>query len=68
MLAAQGANKVAGWYELSFGLTQEQIGEIIGVNRVTVCRIVGMLKKTGKIKTNGNKMYIRSDLFLPGQR
>lgn len=67
MLMAQDAKKVADWYELSINLTQEQIGEIIGVNRVTVCRIINRLKKAGKFKTNGNKVYIRSDLFLPGQ-
>ncbi len=52
-----------GWYELANNLSHEQVGEIIGANRVTVCRIFNNWKKEGKAKNKNGRLYIHRDLF-----
>lgn len=64
LLKEQNINSNSEWYALSLNLTQEQIGEIIGANRVTVCRIINHWKKKGFYKTNCSRTYIHGDLFL----
>ncbi|MFX4262380.1 Crp/Fnr family transcriptional regulator [Pelotomaculum propionicicum] len=64
LLKEQNVTKSYDWYALSLNLTQEQIGEMIGVNRVTVCRIINHWKKKGIYKKVGNRAYIHSDLLL----
>jgi CRP-like cAMP-binding protein len=68
LLKEQNINISFDWYVLSLNLTQEQIGELIGVNRVTVCRIINHWKKVGIYKKDGNRTYIHPDLFLVKQQ
>jgi CRP/FNR family cyclic AMP-dependent transcriptional regulator len=51
------------WYELPINLSHTQIGQIIGVSRITVCRLFNKYKVEGKIKICGQKQFIHHDLI-----
>lgn len=63
MLIEQNLDNGSDWFALSQNLTQEQIGEIIGANRVTVCRIINHWKRKGVYRTKGSKTYLHRHLF-----
>lgn len=50
------------WHRLPVDLSQEQLGEVIGANRVTVCRIIAKWKKESRLKIINKAIYVHTDL------
>lgn len=53
-----------GWYTIPVELSHAELGEMIGVHRVTVCRILNQWKKLELLKFEKNQMRIRNNLLL----
>lgn len=52
------------WVPLPYCLSHAQIGSIIGVGRVTVCRMINSLREEGLVIMRARRMYIHRDLLL----
>ncbi|MEW6621957.1 MAG: Crp/Fnr family transcriptional regulator [Bacillota bacterium] len=49
--------------KIPVNLSHQQLGEFIGTNRVTVCRIINSLKKIGCVRVVNNEIYVSSELL-----
>jgi CRP/FNR family transcriptional regulator, cyclic AMP receptor protein len=52
-----GARAPGGW-TISFPLTHEEIGFLVGAHRVSVSRALARLRDMGKIRTSGRQLFI----------
>lgn len=53
-----GTPSRGGW-TISFPLTHEEIGFLVGAHRVSVTRALGRLRDTGRVQTSGKALFVQ---------
>ncbi|WP_368292910.1 Crp/Fnr family transcriptional regulator [Dehalobacter sp. TBBPA1] len=51
------------WYELPLNLSHTEIGQLIGLSRVSVCNIFNQHRAEGKIKFSKGKLFVSNQLI-----
>ena len=64
-VARETGTRVAAGWTITFPLTHEEIGFLVGAHRVSVTRTLGKLRNLGKIRTEGKSLFVR-DLATAG--
>lgn len=59
-----GTPAPGGW-NIAFPLTHEEIGFLVGAHRVSVTRALGKLRDTGRVRTAGKFLFVRSSAGAP---